>query len=144
MEAYTKLLFCWFLKIQDHPTLVFFLEHDECVTNQHNCDENALCFNTVGGHNCVCKPGYTGNGTICKGKLLKTPGLDSLCTAWGALSLLIQIWARALEKTDKLPGLAFRSSPYKIFTDRYKTTLHLAVFTVIWGWCIHSMLWNLK
>ncbi|GAB0176203.1 protein kinase C-binding protein NELL2 [Grus japonensis] len=41
-------------------------EHDECITNQHNCDENALCFNTVGGHNCVCKPGYTGNGTICK------------------------------------------------------------------------------
>lgn len=49
-----------------------FSEHDECVTNQHNCDENALCFNTVGGHNCVCKPGYTGNGTICKGKLLET------------------------------------------------------------------------
>ncbi|OXB53624.1 hypothetical protein ASZ78_005215, partial [Callipepla squamata] len=40
--------------------------HDECVTNQHNCDENALCFNTVGGHNCVCKLGYTGNGTVCK------------------------------------------------------------------------------
>ncbi|XP_053111320.1 protein kinase C-binding protein NELL2 isoform X7 [Hemicordylus capensis] len=41
-------------------------EHDECLTNQQNCDENALCFNTVGGHNCVCKPGYTGNGTVCK------------------------------------------------------------------------------
>lgn len=48
--------------------LVFLIsEHDECITNQHNCDENALCFNTVGGHNCVCKPGYTGNGTTCKG-----------------------------------------------------------------------------
>lgn len=54
--------------------IVFFsssLEHNECVTNQHNCDENALCFNTVGGHNCVCQPGYTGNGTICKGNILK-------------------------------------------------------------------------
>lgn len=49
--------------------IVFLIsEHDECITNQHNCDENALCFNTVGGHNCVCKPGYTGNGTTCKGK----------------------------------------------------------------------------
>uniref|UniRef100_U3IV08 Protein kinase C-binding protein NELL2 n=1 Tax=Anas platyrhynchos platyrhynchos TaxID=8840 RepID=U3IV08_ANAPP len=48
------------------PFLFHFSEHDECITNQHNCDENALCFNTVGGHNCVCKLGYTGNGTVCK------------------------------------------------------------------------------
>ena len=47
----------------------FFLssEHDECLSGLHNCDENALCFNMVGGHSCSCKPGYTGNGTVCKG-----------------------------------------------------------------------------
>lgn len=44
------------------------LEHDECATGLHNCDENALCFNTVGGHSCSCKPGYTGNGTVCRGR----------------------------------------------------------------------------
>lgn len=43
-------------------------EHDECLSGLHNCDENALCFNMVGGHSCSCKPGYTGNGTVCKGK----------------------------------------------------------------------------
>ncbi|XP_073687375.1 protein kinase C-binding protein NELL2a [Garra rufa] len=41
-------------------------EHDECASGQHSCDENALCFNTVGGHSCSCKPGYTGNGTVCR------------------------------------------------------------------------------
>lgn len=45
------------------------LEHDECLSGLHNCDENALCFNMVGGHSCSCKPGYTGNGTVCKGTL---------------------------------------------------------------------------
>uniref|UniRef100_A0A3Q3VWZ9 Uncharacterized protein n=1 Tax=Mola mola TaxID=94237 RepID=A0A3Q3VWZ9_MOLML len=43
-----------------------FLDHDECLSGLHNCDENALCFNMVGGHSCSCKPGYTGNGTVCK------------------------------------------------------------------------------
>lgn len=47
---------------------VSVLEHDECVSGKHSCDENALCFNTVGGHSCSCKPSYTGNGTICKGE----------------------------------------------------------------------------
>lgn len=65
------------LKIVLGNTIVFFIsEHDECATNQHNCDENALCFNTVGGHNCVCKPGYAGNGTICKGRERLWPLLD--------------------------------------------------------------------
>ncbi|XP_053111316.1 protein kinase C-binding protein NELL2 isoform X3 [Hemicordylus capensis] len=53
-------------KVRAQPLYGAQLEHDECLTNQQNCDENALCFNTVGGHNCVCKPGYTGNGTVCK------------------------------------------------------------------------------
>lgn len=72
-----------FLTLEQHPhkaiiltfvsdfflsVTVFVLEHDECVSGMHSCDENALCFNTVGGHSCSCKPGYTGNGTICKGE----------------------------------------------------------------------------
>lgn len=43
-------------------------EHDECGSGQHNCDENAICTNTVQGHSCTCKPGYVGNGTICRGR----------------------------------------------------------------------------
>ncbi|KAJ1065800.1 hypothetical protein K5549_007795 [Capra hircus] len=41
-------------------------EHDDCGSGQHNCDENAICTNTVQGHSCTCKPGYVGNGTICR------------------------------------------------------------------------------
>ncbi len=49
-------------------TLLVFSEHDECVHGLNTCDENSLCFNTVGGHSCSCKPGYVGNGTVCRGK----------------------------------------------------------------------------
>lgn len=51
------------------------LEHDECGSGQHNCDENAICTNTIRGHSCTCKPGYVGNGTICRGKsvIVETP-----------------------------------------------------------------------
>ena len=29
------------------------------------CDVNADCNNTAGSYNCVCKAGYSGNGTSC-------------------------------------------------------------------------------
>lgn len=78
------------LKIVLGNTTVFFIsEHDECATNQHNCDENALCFNTVGGHNCVCKPGYAGNGTVCKGREHLWPLLDTARRA--TISLLLSL-----------------------------------------------------
>ena len=47
----------------------FFLDIDECSTNSHSCDVNAVCGNTVGSYTCACKPGYSGNGRTCSGKL---------------------------------------------------------------------------
>ncbi|KAJ4947122.1 hypothetical protein JOQ06_009163, partial [Pogonophryne albipinna] len=41
-------------------------EHDDCASGQDECDENAICTNTIRGHLCTCKPGYVGNGTICR------------------------------------------------------------------------------
>ncbi|KAL9974450.1 hypothetical protein ACROYT_G011482 [Oculina patagonica] len=38
---------------------------DECITGNHECDVNANCTNTVGGHNCTCKEGFHGNGSSC-------------------------------------------------------------------------------
>ncbi|XP_078364734.1 uncharacterized protein LOC144649152 [Oculina patagonica] len=38
---------------------------DECITGNHDCHVNANCTNTVGGHNCTCKEGYTGDGRSC-------------------------------------------------------------------------------
>ena len=34
------------------------------------CHSEATCSNTIGGYNCQCNPGFTGNGTHCQGKLL--------------------------------------------------------------------------
>ena len=42
---------------------------DECSTNSHSCDANAVCNNTVGSYACACKAGYTGEGRTCTGKL---------------------------------------------------------------------------
>uniref|UniRef100_A0A3B3X2L9 Neural EGFL like 1 n=1 Tax=Poecilia mexicana TaxID=48701 RepID=A0A3B3X2L9_9TELE len=60
-------------KIQMYRTIMMadFLfpspaEHDECASGQSLCDENAICTNTIRGHLCTCKPGYVGNGTICR------------------------------------------------------------------------------
>ena len=34
----------------------------------HNCHQNATCCDVVGGFNCICDTGFTGNGTFCEGK----------------------------------------------------------------------------
>ena len=43
---------------------------DECSTNSHSCDVNAICSNTVGSYACACKAGFTGDGKTCSGKRL--------------------------------------------------------------------------
>ena len=51
---------------------VFSLFHpdiDECFTNSHSCDVNAVCSNTVGLYVCTCKAGYSGDGNNCTGEL---------------------------------------------------------------------------
>ena len=45
-----------------------FLDVDECSSNAHSCDVNAVCTNTQGSYSCACKAKYTGNGTTCVGK----------------------------------------------------------------------------
>ena len=42
---------------------------DECETYPDKCHVNALCKNTHGSHVCTCKPGYTGDGRNCTGKV---------------------------------------------------------------------------
>ncbi len=38
----------------------------EC-NGENSCDVNADCSNTIGGYNCQCKPGFTGDGFQCTG-----------------------------------------------------------------------------
>ena len=52
------------------PFFSFFLKDiDECKTYRDKCHVNALCKNTHGSHVCTCKPGYTGDGRNCTGKV---------------------------------------------------------------------------
>ena len=44
-----------------------FSDADECSNNDHSCDVNAVCSNTVGSYACACKAGYTGDGRTCNG-----------------------------------------------------------------------------
>ena len=44
-----------------------FTDIDECETMTDDCDENADCINTEGSFECVCQPGYTGDGKDCEG-----------------------------------------------------------------------------
>ena len=40
---------------------------EECSLGTDNCDSNAICVNTVGSFECVCLPGFTGDGVTCTG-----------------------------------------------------------------------------
>ena len=50
---------------------------DECEKGSHDCHINANCTNTPGSYNCTCRPGYTGNESICKGKNLPVNFYDA-------------------------------------------------------------------
>ena len=48
---------------------LFLPDIDECSTNSHSCDVNAVCSNTVGLYVCACKAGYSSDGNTCTGEL---------------------------------------------------------------------------
>ena len=43
-----------------------YLDVDECKNSLHRCNSHADCTNTAGSYLCRCKPGYFGDGLICK------------------------------------------------------------------------------
>ena len=45
---------------------------DECGMGLDNCHASASCTNNIGGYNCTCNHGFTGNGMQCTGELLQT------------------------------------------------------------------------
>ena len=45
--------------------LGYCVDINECSIGQHECNENAICINSLGGYRCQCKPGFAGNGEQC-------------------------------------------------------------------------------
>ena len=43
---------------------------DECAIGNHNCHDDATCYNTEGSYTCSCNIGYTGNGSFCTRKFI--------------------------------------------------------------------------
>ena len=53
-------------------------DKDECGTNEHDCDDNADCYNMPGSYECECRIGYTGTGQECDGMYANSPILFHL------------------------------------------------------------------
>lgn len=54
-------------------SVINFTDIDECLEMTDDCHKNAKCVNTEGSFECVCKPGYTGDGRNCEGIIHKPP-----------------------------------------------------------------------
>jgi len=47
-----------------------YVDIDECSAGTDNCNANAICDNSLGGFNCQCDFGFSGNGINCEGENL--------------------------------------------------------------------------
>ena len=45
-----------------------FVAVDECSLGTHECSPNADCIDTPNSYDCVCLPGYYGDGFRCTGQ----------------------------------------------------------------------------
>ena len=53
-----------------HRNLFIVLDIDECTDGTHSCGVYAVCNNTPGSYNCMCKDGFYGDGIKCTGNYL--------------------------------------------------------------------------
>ena len=72
-----------FINIINYVTLLTFsLDVNECeLADNGGCHPDAVCVNNVGSFQCMCKPGYDGDGKTCKGRTK----VDTCSTLIGAL-----------------------------------------------------------
>ena len=109
------------------PLFFFPLDIDECSTNSHGCDVNAVCSNNVGSYVCACKAGFTGDGYTCTGEPFKSnvkrffDMFVFICTLlalpikflvrWEKITVKMTAWSK---RTDKqLIKIKYRRQLYK-------------------------------
>lgn len=59
---------------------------DECLKDDHNCSQHAVCYNVDGSYTCECVLGFEGNGVNCTSTFMIVALTPLLC-AWGIPSL---------------------------------------------------------
>ena len=68
--------FCLNISEDDHGSTVYvdlISDINKCSENTHNCSKGkATCAITAGSFICSCRPGFTGDGHNCRGKILKS------------------------------------------------------------------------
>ena len=67
VNSYLLLIFSFYSAI---AILVLFFpitDIDECSTGNGRCHDKSTCTNTIGSRTCLCKAGFSGNGTLCVG-----------------------------------------------------------------------------
>ena len=54
---------------------------DECAIGNHNCHDDATCYNTEGSYTCSCNTGYTGDGSFCTRKFIYVPIISATASS---------------------------------------------------------------
>ena len=62
---------CNFSYIFNTLPATLFTDFSLCDFGFDDCHVNATCIDRVGGYDCLCNDGYTGNGTHCYGISIK-------------------------------------------------------------------------
>ena len=101
-------------------TWYLFADVDECK-KRHLCSPFASCVNTEGSFTCTCQYGYSGNGTLCSRKHLKTNlcKLNKSAFNWCC-------WWQIYHSTEDLQTNEFRSNEEMKVTGNWACALRVS------------------
>lgn len=80
---------CYSMNDTHGLTLTPIVDIDECENGNADCADNSTCTNTPGSYDCVCRPGFSGNGFTCEGSFVAT--VHEICTTLFPLLLSLDI-----------------------------------------------------